>query len=295
MIRKTTAVLALLALCGVLPVAAQEAMGEAKEAMGEAQEAMGEAKEAMGEAKETMGEAKETMASDKSLEEVLEAHYQAIGGKDAWKSVEAIRYKGKMAMGPGMEAPFTMTMQRPEKIRLEFTIQGMTGVQASDGKTAWMLMPFMGKTDPEEMPADQARQLKEQADIDGELFDWKAKGHTVELVGKEEVEGTEVYKLKVTRADGEQRWHFLDSEHFVPIRQEAKTTMRGQELDIETTIGDYKEVGGLMIPHSIESKPKGAPQGQVITIEEVVVNPGDLSDEMFAMPAKKAAEEKAAE
>ena len=144
-------------------------------------------------------------------------------------------------MGPGMEAPFTMTMQRPDKIRLEFTFQGMTGIQASDGEIAWMVMPFMGKNDPEEMPADMAKQLKEQADIEGPLFGWDDKGHTVELLGVEEMEGTDVYKLKLTRDSGDVRYHYLDSEYYVTVKQEGKTKVQGQEMEIETAIGDYKE------------------------------------------------------
>ncbi len=160
-----------------------------------------------------------------------------------------------------------------------------------------MVMPFMGRTDPEEMPADMAKQLEEQADIEGDLFEYETKGHQVELIGKEEVEGTEVYKLKVTRDNGEVRYHFLDSEYFIPIRQEAKTTIQGNEMEIEVALGDYKEVDGLMIPHSIENKPKGAPQGQVITIEAVEVNPEGLADDMFMMPepAEEPEEAEAAE
>ena len=310
MMKRTLALSALLALCGLLPVAAQEAQKEmktkvaqaemkAKEAEGMADEAEMKAKEAEGmadKAEKMMG------AGGPSLDEVLASHYEALGGTDAWSHVDAVRFEGTMSMGPGVEAPFTMTMQRPDKIRLEFTFQGMTGIQASDGTTAWMVMPFMGKTDPEEMPADMAKQLKEQADIEGPLFDWAAKGHTVELLGAEEMEGTEVYKLKLTRDSGDVRYHYLDSEYYVTVKQEGKTKVQGQEMEIETDIGDYKELcmatsalvdddtpcegDVLVLPYSIESKPKGAPAGQVITITDVKVNPDDIEADYFAMPAK---------
>jgi hypothetical protein len=202
-------------------------------------------------------------------------------------------------------------MKRPDMIRLEFTFQGMTGIQASDGTTAWMVMPFMGKNDPEEMPADMAKQLKEQADIEGPLFDWDDKGHTVELLGAEEMEGTEVYKIKLTRDSGDVRYHYLDSEYYVTVKQEGKTKVQGQEMEIETAISDYKEWclatsalidddtpcegDVLVMPHAIESKPKGAPAGQAITITYVAFNPGDIEADYFAMPAKPADEADAAE
>ena len=275
MIRKATVLLVLAALVSLAPALAQEAAA----------------------------------AAAMSLDDLLEAHYEALGGKDAWKAVESVRFDGTMTMGPGVEAPFSMTLQRPDRIRLEFTFQGMTGIQASDGDVAWMVMPFMGKNDPEEIPTEQAEQLQEQADIDGPLFDWQDKGHEVELLGLEEVEGTQVYKVKVTRESGNVRYHYLDSEYFITIKQEGKTKVQGQEMEIETALGDYKQLcvatstlvddaapcegKALMLPHSIESKPKGAPDGtgQVITITAVAVNPGDIAEDDFAMPETKPAEE----
>ncbi len=226
-------------------------------------------------------------AAELTRDEVLAKHYEAIGGLDNWKKVGSIKFDAKMTMGPGVEAPATMTLKRPNKIRMEFTFQGMTGVQAFDGTNAWMVMPFMGKTDPEAMTDEQSKNIKEQADLDGPLVDWEADGNKVELVGKEEVEGTETYKLQVTLKNGDVRYHFLDSEVFLQIRQSGKTTIQGQEVEIETTVGDYKEVGGLVIPHSFETSAKGQPQGQTITVTAVEIDP-EVADELFVMPEKKA-------
>ena len=211
------------------------------------------------------------VAEDLTLDQVLANHYEALGGLDTIKGMDTATFVGRMAMGPGAEAPFKMYFKRPMRARLEFTMQGMTGIQAYDGETAWMVMPFMGKSDPEVMAEDQAKNMQEQADIDGPLVDWQEKGHKVELIGLEDVDGTEAYKIKVDLANGDVRYHFLDSEYFITIKQEGKTTMQGNEVEFETILSDYKEVGGLMFPHSIESKPKGAPAGQVITIDEIEV------------------------
>ena len=224
------------------------------------------------------------VAEELTLDQVLANHYDALGGLDAIKGMDTATFAGKMSMGPGGEAPFKMYFKRPMKARMEFTMQGMTGVQAFDGETAWMLMPFMGKSDPEVMAEDQAKNMKEQADIDGPLVDWQEKGHKVELMGLEETEGTEAYKIRVELANGDVRTHYLDSEYFITIKQEGKTMVQGNEMEFETILSDYKEVGGLMFPHSIESRAKGSPEGQVITIEEIEVGV-DLSDDLFTMPA----------
>lgn len=218
-----------------------------------------------------------------SLEDVLQRHYDAVGGLEAIKAVESTRATGKMIMGQGMEAPFTMIAKRPGKVRIEFTFQGMTGIQAFDGETAWMVMPFMGKTEPEVMPAEQAKEIQEQADLDGPLVDWQEKGHQVELVGKVEVEGTSAYKLKVTRKSGDVQYFYLDAEYFLPIKVEGKRMFQGAELEYETTISDYKEVGDLVLAHSITNQAKGIPGGQTISIEKIELNV-EVGEESFHLP-----------
>jgi outer membrane lipoprotein-sorting protein len=225
-------------------------------------------------------------AQAQTADELVAKNIAARGGLDKLKAVQTVRMTGKMTMGP-MEAPFTLEMKRPKNLRAEFVVQGMTGVQAYDGKTAWFVMPFMGKKDPEVAPADETKQADEQADFDGPLVDYKTKGNTVELVGKEKVEGTDVYKLKVTLKGGEVRYLYLESDSFLEIKTEAKRTVRGNDVEFESSIGDYKEISGLMIPFSIENSPKGSPQKQKITFDKVEFNV-PIEDTRFKMPEVKA-------
>jgi hypothetical protein len=224
------------------------------------------------------------IASAQTVDELLAKNYQAKGGLEKLKAVKSQRATGKMIMGPGMEFPFVVESKRPRSMRVRFEVQGMTGIQAYDGKTAWRSMPFMGKKEPEVMPADEAKMVEEQADFDGPLVDYKQKGHTVELVGKEQVEGADAYKLKVTLKDGDVRHYYLDAETYLEIKVEAKRVVRGTEMEGETTLGDYKEVGGLMIPHATENGVKGNPQRQKMVLEKVELNP-EIADSLFAMPA----------
>jgi hypothetical protein len=222
-------------------------------------------------------------AQDLALDQVLAKHYEAIGGLEAWKQVQSFRATGRMALMPGTEAPFVMTAKRPLKVRIEFTFQGMTGVQAYDGTTAWMIMPFMGKTEPEPMPPDMSKDIIEQGDIDGPLVGYQQDGHQVELIGLTDMEGTRAYQLKVTLKSGDVQQFFLDAEYFVPIKIEGTRSIQGTTVDFEQILSDYKEVGGLMMAHSIEARPKGAPQGQVITLDTVELNL-PVPDTLFTMP-----------
>jgi outer membrane lipoprotein-sorting protein len=219
-----------------------------------------------------------------TVDELVAKNIQARGGADKIKAVKSARTTGKMVMGQGIEAPFVMMEKRPNQTRMEFTFQGMTGLQAYDGKNGWSLMPFMGKKEPEAVPEEENKLMEEQADMDGPLVDYKSKGHKVELLGKEQVEGADAYKLKLTMKSGKTRTIYLDADSYLEIKMEAKRTLRGAEVEGETTYGDYKDESGLMVPHTVESGVKGSPQKQKLIFEKFETNP-DLPDSLFAMPA----------
>ena len=225
-------------------------------------------------------------AEGSNLDEVLANHWKALGGKDKIAAVQSARMTVKQTFGP-QEVPATILWQRPDKFRVEFTLQGMTGIQAYDGTTAWMVMPFLGKNDPEEMTGDDLKDIIQQADlIEGPLFNWKDKGHTVEFLGEDTIEGTPAWKLKLTLKNGDESTIWLDKDAYLMFKSEGKRKRGEQEIEIETSFGDYKEVDGLLFPFSIETRAKGQPQGMSITVESIELNP-KLDPAIFAMPAKK--------
>lgn len=226
--------------------------------------------------------------SAQTLDEILDQHFAAMGGKDKLAAIQSMKMSGHQQAGP-QELPFTIYWKRPEKVRTEFQMQGMTGIQAYDGTQAWMIMPFLGKTEPEAMTGDDLRTMQNQADmVEGPLLNWKEKGNQVELMGKENVEGTEAWKLKITRKTGDVSYAYLDTDSMLQIKSEATLKRGDQEVEIEGSLGDYKEVDGLLFPHSIEQKAKGAPAGSMITVDSIVLN-GDVDDSLFTMPEKKEA------
>ncbi|MCU0633737.1 MAG: hypothetical protein MUE41_02590 [Gemmatimonadaceae bacterium] len=220
-----------------------------------------------------------------TVDDVIAKYVEARGGMAKLKAITSMKAVGKMELGPGIEAPVSMEQTRPSSMRMEFTIQGLTAVQAYDGTTAWSIMPFQGKKDPDVMPDDQAKSFIEGADFDGALVDWKAKGHTVTLVGKDKVEGSDAWKLKVVLKSGDERTVFLDADSYLEIRNEQKVKMQGTEVETFTNIGDYRDVAGTQVPFSVEQGAKGAPGVQRFTIEKYEPNVA-IDKARFVMPKK---------
>lgn len=222
-------------------------------------------------------------ASAQSVDEIIAKSFAAQGGLEKLKAVQSVRMTGRMVMGPGMEAPITIEIKRPRSMRVEISIQGMTIVQAYDGTAGWMINPMSGRTTPEPLPSEMLKMVDEQADMDGPLMDYKAKGHTAELLGKETAEGTECWKVRLTEKDGDVSIFYIDTESFLGVKQETKRSIRGSDVESETIVGNWKEVGGVLYPHSIDSGQKGAPARQKMTIETIETNVA-LDDARFTMP-----------
>lgn len=218
-----------------------------------------------------------------TAEELVAKNIQARGGLEKIKSVQSMRMTGTMRLGDE-RLPTTLELKRPGKSRWEFTLDGQTAVQAYDGKTAWMIMPFEGQTEPQIMTDQEAKDIEMQADVDGPLVDAAAKGNTIELVGKETIEGgVEAWHLRVTRKNGEARELYLDAKTYLPILAVTKRTSDGQTVEIRSKIGDYKSVGGVMLPHSFQASASGVPQTQALEFQKIELNV-PIDDSRFAMP-----------
>lgn len=223
-------------------------------------------------------------AQEPTAEELIAQNLEAKGGEDAWNAVESARISGTMSMA-GQEVPFTYYWKAPDRVRIEFEVQGMTGIQAYDGEAGWSYMPFMGKTEAEKMATEDVEQIKNDADFRGPLVNPEEKGYEITYAGEEEVEGTPAYKLKLVNEEGDVTWMYLDKEYKIEIQQVDERTIRGQEVSMTSSIGDYKEVAGLMVPHSRDIASSMAQEGQSQTMlfDEVELNV-DIPDEKFVMP-----------
>ncbi|HWZ44855.1 MAG TPA: hypothetical protein VNW97_15375 [Candidatus Saccharimonadales bacterium] len=222
-------------------------------------------------------------ASAQTVDEIIAKNIAARGGLAKLRAVKTVRITGTAEFA-GVQANVMIAEKRPNQMRTEITLQGMTMVQAYDGLHGWQVVPFTGKTDPEPMADDDQKSAAQDADIDGALIDYKEKGHKVELVGKEKIEGTDVYHLKITMKSGDTRDEYLDARSFLDIKATRKATRQGTETVQDTTLGDYKEVEGMMLPFSLEVHSQGMPGGQKITIQKVEFNV-PMEDGQFKMPA----------
>ena len=207
-------------------------------------------------------------ASAQTVDEVIDKHIEAMGGKDKLSSLKSLRMETNLSV-QGMDIPVIQTRVHNVGQRVDISAMGMEGFVITTPTAGWTFMPFMGQTAAEAMPEDQVKESVDELDLQGSLLNYKEKGHTVELVGKEAVDGTEAYKIKLTTKGGKTRTFFIDPKNYYIIRTVAKATVNGQEQEVTINFADFKKTEeGFVFPHSI-----GGAFGQGdMTVTKIEVN-----------------------
>src|SRR5215470_14362799 len=155
-------------------------------------------------------------APAQTAEELVGKNIRAKGGLEKIKAITSVRMSGELD-GDEFKAVESQESKRPNWVRKNMSLQGMTAVEAYDGSNGWQVQPFGGHKDPELMGEDDLRDLLLDADFDGPLVDYTAKGNTVEYLGHDEVDGDDAYKLKVTLKNGDIFYYYLDPDTYLEI------------------------------------------------------------------------------
>lgn len=224
-----------------------------------------------------------------TAEGLVAKNLAARGGIENIRAIRTLRMTGRLQQG-GMMARITRLTSAPNLYRQEFTIQGMTEIQSYDGTKGWQISPFAGRRDPELIGEDGLRGLVEDADFYGPLVDYQKKDNRLEFLGRDIVDGDEAYRLKVTLANGDILYYFLDPDTYLEIRIEKMEFIRGSVNESVTNLGSYKKVAGVYFPFSMEvgSKSQDPSDYVRITIDRMEANvPADV--QQFQMPVQKPA------
>jgi outer membrane lipoprotein-sorting protein len=231
-------------------------------------------------------------AHAQTADELVAKNLKANGGIDALKAVQGMKITGRVTLpaaggGGGMEIPMTIVTKRPNRFRQESEFNGQKIVVAFDGTKAWMINPMLGQAGVMPIEGDRLEVVKQQADLDGPLVDYKTKGTTIEVQGLETIDGKQAHKLKVTPKTGRSITLYLDAETGL----EAKTVMQAPAdaagpgapaATLESVFSNYQKVGSLTMPHTIQQKANG--QVLQINIDKIELSPA-ADDSLFAMPS----------
>lgn len=213
-----------------------------------------------------------------TADEIVAKHIEAIGGADAWKKINSMVTTGTIKIN-GAEIGVNQTVLNGKGSRQDISAMGMNGYTIITPAAGWNFMPFQGQKAPEPITADDLKEAQDELDVQGSLVDYKTKGHTIEYLGTDDVDGVDALKLKETLKSGKIETIFLDPKTYYIIRVIAKQKANGKEVDVTTNLSNYQKLPeGIMVPWSI-----GLPFGELV-ISKVEIN--KPVDENIFKPSK---------
>ena len=225
-----------------------------------------------------------TVVHGQDLSEILDQHFSAVGQEKLMKIKTFTIYGNIVQMGT--EFSFVQKVKTPDKFRMDANIQGQLMIQAYDGETGWYVAPWIS-LDTQDLTGPQLDQTKDQTNMEGDLYNWEEKGHQAEYLGTEDMEGTEVYKIKLTKKDGDEIFYYIDSEAYIILKEARKMTVQGNEIEIESFPGNYEVFDGIVFPMSIKTNTMG--QETEILFDSVKFDL-EMNDSIFVRPDQEEAE-----
>ncbi len=233
-----------------------------------------------------------------TADEIISSYFENIGGLDNLKAIKGVKMTAKMNQ-QGMEFPLEITQLSDGRQATSVNFQGKELKQGVyDGETLWGTNFMTMKAEKSDAETTENFKLNTN-DFPDSFVDYKEKGYTVELVGKETIDGTDAYKIKLVKepitVDGNKEedvsFYFFDVENFVPIAMQSEIKSGpAKGMVQEITFSDYQDVDGIYFPFALTQGVKGQP-GAPITIEKIELNP-TVDASIFAFPDEMAEEKK---
>ena len=217
-----------------------------------------------------------------TADEIVNNYLEAIGGKENLKKIKGIKMSGELNV-QGMQIPMDIVSLKDGRMYAEMEMQGTKIKQLfSNGTSVYMFNMMVQKT--EEMPAEESKMMIDEfKDFPNPFLNYEEKGYSIELLGSETQEGTECFKLKLTKKPlmikGEEipnvSFYYFEKDTYVPILTEAEVPTgpaKGQIM--KTPLSDYQEVDGVYFPFTTEI------QGMSMTYTKIEINP-EVNDADF--------------
>ena len=210
---------------------------------------------------------------------VIEEFVKATGGEEAYKSIEAVKAKGKVSMPAfGLEGTTSMT-QKGGKGLMVMNLAGIGEISMGfDGETAWQITEMTG---PEIMEGEQRDQFVMQLDMSPmlnleKLFD------SVKCTGVEDFNGEQCHVIVCEKEGNFPVTHYFSVESKLHVGTTMTAVSPQGEFESTSRISDYRDVKGIKMPFKTESD---LPNSMVMVAEiESIETNGEIADSVFDLP-----------
>jgi len=201
-----------------------------------------------------------------TADEIIEKYITAIGGKEKWKQVKSMKVNGFIEV-QGIKINFTQQAIHNVGVRVDAEFQGQKIIDITTPTKGWSQNPFGGRSSLQPISEEELKQKLDELDIQDEFIDYATKGSAVDFLGKDEEDGNEFYKVKMTTKNNNESVYFFDVNTSLIYKEEKTVKQQGQEMKMVTKVFDYKTIPfGIKIPHKSEQ------MGQILVTDKIEVN-----------------------
>ena len=223
-----------------------------------------------------------------SVDDIVARHIAARGGKEKLAAIQTVKMTRTVASGIGATLNVTLYKKRPNFLRLEQGPAQPGATMIPRGMNADVVWDTVqGKIVPRQAQlAAEARDV--DGDFDGILVDWREKGHTVALAGRETLPGGETFKLAVTLKSGLTRTIYLDARTYLDRRHTGVLNLPGgRQFDVTIDFDNWRDVEGVKFPFDITEERTGKePVVTLVTYTDKIELNLPMDDALFAPPSK---------
>ena len=195
-----------------------------------------------------------------SVESIINNHIKAIGGKERLVEIESIQTSGSANLnmqGQSFVLEFYSIKNNQNQSLSTVTAGGMM-VQ----KSVFNKYQGYNEVNGQRIPLTDSE--LETAIIDSALFsELNYDFSIIELVGTSIINDEKVYEIKIT--DSKTEYYSIESG--LKIKEVQITEVDGNQIVVETTINEYEDVNGVLIPSEINQVTPALPIPGGITIE----------------------------
>ena len=190
------------------------------------------------------------LAQAQTVDEVIDKHIAAMGGKEKLASLKSAKMEGNLSV-MGNDVALVITTLHGVGMRADISVMGTENYQIITPTKGIVFMPVQGMSEPTTMAEDQLKSASGQLDLQGPLFNYKEKRSIVELIGKENVDGEECYNIKLTNKTGNITSYFISTKTHFKIKTSGKSNINGTETELTNTYSNYKQnVDGYWFPYT---------------------------------------------
>lgn len=203
-----------------------------------------------------------------TVDDIINQYIAAMGGKDRIDSIHSLYLEGTRLI-MGNEVQLKETRVNGKLYRVDFAMGSNTGYTIITPTKGWTYFP-MRSDQAVEIPAGRLKMLQGQLDIAGPLVDYKSKGFTATLQGKDTVNGKRAWKVQLTDSLGQSQTFYIDTATHLLTRRVQEVYSAGHRgesrvdsgpHEVITDYGDYKDFDGIMFAQTVTTEGSGMGAG----------------------------------